>query len=172
MANIIRDGAIVQDDWIALPDDAEIPTSGRVILSLKRWQETRDALKTALRQAQGDREIGVRIPNTADVVALWDELKDRPLIAVEFPAFGDGRAFSQAAVLRERFGYKGEIRAVGDVLRDQIFYMQRCGIDAMVPRADQDLQGCVDALKDFTTPYQSAADDNIPIYKRRAVTSR
>jgi uncharacterized protein (DUF934 family) len=166
MARIIRNGSIVQDDWITLPDDAEIPTSGRVILSLKRWQETRDALKT------GDAVVGVRIPNTADVVALWSEIKDRPLIAVEFPAFGDGRAFSQAAVLRERFGYKGEIRAVGDVLRDQIFYMQRCGIDAMVPRADQDLQVCVDALKDFTTPYQSAADETIPIYKRRAVTSR
>lgn len=161
-SRIIRDRAIVEDDWTALPDDAEIPTSGRVILSLKRWQETRDALKT------GDVVVGVRIPNTVDVVSVWDQLKDRSLIAVEFPSFGDGRAFSQAAVLRERFAYKGEVRAVGDVLRDQMFYMQRCGINAMAPRADQDLQGCLESLRDFTTPYQGSADTPLNVFRRRA----
>ncbi len=162
MTKIIRDRQIVEDDWISLADDAPLPSSGRVILSLKRWEESRDALKT------GDAVVGVRIPNTADVVQLWPTLQDRPLIAVEFPAFGDGRAFSQARVLRERFGFKGEIRAVGDVMRDQIFYMQRCGINAMAPRADQDLQACLAAFRDFTTPYQGAADRQISIFQRRA----
>jgi uncharacterized protein (DUF934 family) len=163
MAKIIRDRKIVDDDWTALADDAELPSSGRVILSLKRWQESRDALKT------GDVSVGVRVPNTVDIATVWPELKDRALIAVEFPAFGDGRAFSQARVLREHLGFKGEIRAVGDVLRDQIYFMQRCGINAMVPRADQDLQVCLGALKDFTIPYQSAADESIPVFKRRRV---
>ena len=162
MAQIIRDRRIVEDDWTALADDAPLPSSGRVIFSLKRWQEVRDALKTS------DVVAGVRIPNTADVGALWSEIKDRPLIAVEFPAFGDGRAFSQARVLRERFGYKGEIRAVGDVLRDQIHFMFRCGINAVAPRADQDLQVCLAALKDFSTPYQGAADEPVSIFQRRA----
>ena len=158
---IIRDRKIVDDDWTSIADDAALPSSGRVIFSLKRWQEVRDTLNT------GDVVAGVRIPNTADVVALWAELEDRPLIAVEVPIFGDGRAYSQARVLRERFGYKGEIRAVGDVLRDQIFFMQRCGINAMAPRADQDLAGCLAAFGEFTTPYQGAADQQISILQRR-----
>ena len=162
MSRIIRNREIVEDDWTSLPDDAEIPTSGRVILSFKRWQETRDALKT------GDVVVGLRIPNTADVIALWDQLKDRPLIAVDFPSFGDGRAFSQARVLRERLGFKGEIRAVGDVLRDQLFYMHRVGIDAMVPRADQDLAACLAAFKDFTIPYQGSVDAPVSVFQRRA----
>src|ERR1043166_4019291 len=103
MSKILRNRAIADDDWTALADDAPLPSSGRLILSLKRWQEVRDALKT------GDTVVGVRLPNTADVVALWDEVKDRPLIALEFPAFGDGRAFSPARGLRERPGVKGEL---------------------------------------------------------------
>lgn len=158
---VIRNQKIVEDDWTTIADDAEIPTSGRVILSLKRWQEVRDALKT------GDVVAGVRIPNTVDLATLWDQLKDRPLIAIEFPAFGDGRAFSQARLLRERYGYKGEIRAVGDVVRDQIFFMHRTGIDTIVPRADQDLQDCLKAFRDFTVPYQGSADLPVSVFQRR-----
>ena len=165
MSKVIRNQQIVDDDWIAIADDAEIPTSGRVIFSLKRWQEVRDALKT------GEVVAGVRIPNTVDVMALWDQLKDRPLIAIEFPSFGDGRAFSQARVLRERLLFKGEIRAVGDVLRDQIFLMHRTGIDTMVPRADQDLQDCLKGFRDFTVPYQGAADQQVSVFQRRRAAS-
>ncbi|HZP12009.1 MAG TPA: DUF934 domain-containing protein [Nevskiaceae bacterium] len=163
MSKIIRHQRIVDDDWIAIADDAEIPTSGRAIFSWKRWQEVRDALKT------GDVVAGVRIPNTLDLATAWDQLKDRPLIAIEFPAFGDGRAFSQARLLRERYGFKGEIRAVGDVVRDQIFFMHRTGIDTMVPRADQDLAVCLTAFRDFTVPYQGSADQPISVFQRRRV---
>lgn len=161
MAKIIRDCKIVDDDWQTLPEDAPLPGSGRVIVSFKRWQEIRDAAKT------NDAVFGVRIPNNVDVVELWSQLRERPLVAVEFPSFGDGRAFSQARLLHERFGYKGEIRAVGDVLRDEIFYMHRCGINAMVPRADQDLQGLLAAFGDFKVPYQAAADNVVPVVRRR-----
>jgi uncharacterized protein (DUF934 family) len=161
VSKVIRNQQIVEDGWTAIADDAEMPTSGRLIFSFKRWQEVRDALKT------GDVVAGVRIPNTADVVALWSELKDRPLIAIEFPAFGDGRAFSQARVLRERLGFRGEIRAVGDVLRDQIFFMHRVGIDTIVPRADQDLQACLTAFRDFTVPYQGSVDQPMSVFQRR-----
>jgi len=162
MSKIIRNRQIADDDWTALPDDAEIPTSGRVILPLKRLQEVRDALKTT------DVVAGVRLPNTADVLVLWAELKDRPLIALEFPAFGDGRAYSQARVLRERLGFKGELRAVGDVMRDQLFFMHRVGFDVMVPRADQDLAVCLTAFKDFTIPYQGSVDLPVSVFQRRA----
>jgi uncharacterized protein (DUF934 family) len=161
MTRLIRNQAIIDDDWQSPGDDAPLPSSGRVILSLKRWREARDELKT------GDVVVGVKIPNTEDVDTLWPELADRPLIAVEFPAHGDGRAFSQASVLRTRYNYRGEIRAVGDVMRDQIYFMHRCGINAMVPRADQDLAVCLTAFRDFTEPYQGAADGLPPVYVRR-----
>jgi uncharacterized protein (DUF934 family) len=166
VSKIIRNRQIVEDDWAAIADDVEIPTSGRVIFSLKRWREVRDALKT------GDVVAGVRISNNVDVVTLWDELKDRPLIAVEFPAFGDGRAYSQARVLRERLGFKGELRAVGDVMRDQLFFMHRVGIDTMVPRADQDLQLCLTAFRDFTVPYQGSVDQPVSVFQRRRAASQ
>jgi uncharacterized protein (DUF934 family) len=123
-----------------------------VIVSLARFRKERDTL------AAGPLEVGVRLPNTEDIAALWPELADRPLIALEWPKWGDGRAFSQARVLRERCGYKGEIRAVGDVLRDQIQYMQRCGVNAFEPRADQEPDVCLAALSDFDLAYQNAAD--------------
>lgn len=162
MGKIIRDLKIVEDDWTELTDDAPMPTSGRVIVSLERWKTERDAHKT------GDAAVGVRIPNTASVTDLWPLLSDRPLIAVEFPAFGDGRAYSQARVLRERCGYKGEIRAVGDVLRDQMYEKHRCGINAMAPRADQDFEACLKAVRDFAEPYQGAADSPLTVFRRRS----
>lgn len=166
MTKIIRNQQIVDDDWTTLADDAPMPTSGpknvQVILSLERWKAERDAHKTS------DTAVGVRIANTVNVTEVWPLLADRPLIAVEFPAFGDGRAYSQARVLRERYGYQGEIRAVGDVLRDQMYEKHRCGINAMVPRSDQDLDACLAAIRDFTEPYQGAADSSMTVFKRRA----
>jgi uncharacterized protein (DUF934 family) len=82
--------------------------------------------------------------------------------------FRDGRPFSSARELRQNLGYNGEIRAVGDVLRDQIFYMSRCGFDAFVPRADQDLQECLRAFDDFHDAYQSSVMQPIPLFRRRA----
>jgi|SRR5579885_3506536 len=150
---LIRKGAIVENVWTDLADDAPPPAAGRVVVSLARWKAEGATLKA------GAAEIGVRLPNTADVLALWPEIQDRPLLALEFPKFGDGRAFSLARLLRERLGFKGEIRAVGDgVQRDLLFYMQRVGIDAFLVRADQDPQDCLKALNDFSLAYQHGAD--------------
>jgi uncharacterized protein (DUF934 family) len=150
--HFIRDGHVVDNDWLTLADDTSLPAAGRVIVSLARWRKEREALLASTW------EVGVRIPNTDDVAALWQELEGRPLIAVEFPKWGDGRAFSQARVLRERFGFKGELRATGDVARDQLQFMQRCGINAYELRADQDPALCVKSLHDFDVAYQHAAD--------------
>ena len=148
----IRDGQIVGNDWLTLADDTSLPAAGRVIVSLARWRKEREALLASTW------EVGVRIPNTDDVAALWPELENRPLIAVDFPKWGDGRAFSQARVLRERFAFKGEIRATGDVARDQLQFMQRCGINAFELRADQDPALCLKSLNDFDIAYQHATD--------------
>jgi uncharacterized protein (DUF934 family) len=162
-----RDGraAIEADAWTALADEAVLPEQGKFILSLARWRKEQPALESARAR------IGVRIPNTEDVLALWPELSGQPLLALEWPASGDGRAFTQARLLRERCGYRGEIRAVGDVLRDQLQYMQRCGVDVFVPRADQDVDDCLRAFADFDLAYQATGDGLAQVWARRREAS-
>ncbi|MCI0749299.1 MAG: DUF934 domain-containing protein [Nevskiales bacterium] len=169
MTQIIRDQRIVTDDWCRLDDAAPLPAAGRVIVSLARWRAETPVLK-----ARGD--VGVAIPSELDVAELQDDLPHLPLIALYFvfiqprPEGGrtfDGRAYSQARVLRERHGFRGEIRATGDVFRDSMFYMHRCGINAFEVKPGQDLDDALNAFKDFTLHYQGAADDPIPLFHRR-----
>lgn len=163
MPQIIRNCKIVEDDWLILDDAAPIPASGKIILNWQRWQTERPAL-----QARGD--IGVTIPSNLDVSELKDDLPRLSLIAVSFvfiqpkPEGGrtyDGRAYSQARLLRERLGFKGEIRATGDVFRDSMYYMQRCGVNAFALKPEQDLGDALNAFKDFSTAYQAAADGKL-----------
>ena len=166
---IIRDRAIVEDDWIRVDDTAPLPASGRVIVSWTRWQAERDALK-----ARGN--VGVAIPPTLEAAELAADLPALALVAVQFafiqpkPEGGrtfDGRGYSQARTLRERFGFKGEIRAIGDVFRDAMYYMQRCGVNAFEVKAGADLDDALRAFGDFSFGYQGAADDPTPIFRRR-----
>lgn len=158
MSALIRNQQIVPDDFVTLVDDAALPSSGKVIVSFARWQKEEPELRASTLT------IGVRIPNTADLASVWPSLKERPLIALEFPAFGDGRAYSQARLLHDRYGFKGEIRATGAaVVRDQIHNMHRSGITAFVLREDQDPKVCLTAFKDFTQAYQPAADTLKPV---------
>jgi uncharacterized protein (DUF934 family) len=158
MSSLIRDRQIVEDDYTLLDDDAPLPPSGYVIVSLARWQRDAASLRaTAL-------NVGVRIPNTLDVTTVWTELAERPLLNLEFPAFGDGRAYSQARLLRDRYAYAGEIRASGAaVVRDQIHGMHRCGINSFELRADQDAHQCLTAFDDFRAAYQPAADQRLTV---------
>jgi uncharacterized protein (DUF934 family) len=170
MAQIIRDRKIVEDDWVKLDDTVPVPDTGKVILSWLRWQAERAALP-----ARGN--LGVAIPSNLDVAELRDDLPRLALIAVSFvfiqpkPEGGrtfDGRAYSQARLLRERFEFRGEIRATGDVQRDTMYYMQRCGINAFELKAGQDLNDALNAFKDFSFGYQGAADDPTPVFRRRS----
>ncbi len=167
---IIRDRAIVEDDWIRVADGAALPLSGAIIVSLARWQAEKPALKTRGR-------IGISIPSTLDVAELKDDLGMLALVAVPFsfiqpkPEGGrtfDGRAYSQARLLRERYGFKGEIRATGDVFRDAMYYMQRCGVTSFEMKAGADLVDALNAFKDFSFGYQGAADDPTPVFRRRS----
>ena len=158
---IVRDGRILDNDAVTLADDAALPATGRVIVSLARWRKERETLSGS------GCEVGVLVPNTEDVTALWPELQDRPLVAVHFPIWGDGRAFSQARVLRERFGFAGELRATGDVARDQMQFMQRCGINSFELRADQEAALCLKSLHDFDVAYQRCADQLANVWAAR-----
>ena len=161
-ATILRAGSLAQDDWTVLEDGrTEIEPGGKVIVTLARWQADREALLAR------HGAVGVLVPNTADIEAVHPEIADRPLIALQFPTFTDGRALSQAVVLRKRLGFRGELRALGDVIRDLVFWLGRCGFDSIVPRKDQKLEDCRAALAEFTVAYQAAADHHTPIWIRR-----
>ena len=118
-----REG-IAEDAWTLLADDVEAPLSGAVIVSLKRWLAEREALRA--RAAP----VGVALEAGADAQAHLGELADRPLVALAFDKFADGRSFSYARLLRDRYNFVGELRAIGDVLIDEIPMMLRCGFDS------------------------------------------
>ena len=115
---------VVADGWRHLEDAEPLPNMGAITISWARWLAERDAITRA------PAELGVRIPNTVTTAAIGADANRFGLIAVTFPSFSDGRAFSQARVLRSQYAFAGEIRATGNVLRDQLQLMERCGIDA------------------------------------------
>jgi len=119
-----RDGGFVEDVWTSLADGDPVPHRGAIVVSAARWAAEREALT-----ARAD-PVGVSIAAGKDAVAQLQEAAARPLVALNFAKFADGRAFSYAELLRERFGFKGELRAGGDVLIDEIPLMRRCGFDS------------------------------------------
>jgi uncharacterized protein (DUF934 family) len=154
MATLIKNKRIAIDSWLQLKAEFAIPASGDVIVPLAVWTAQREQLvKRAGRH-------GVLLENTDDPRVLTADFDRLGLIAVRFPKFVDGRGYSIARLLR-RLGWKGELRAVGDVLRDQLFYMTRCGFDAFALRDDQDPQVALTAFGDFSAPYQPAIDDGV-----------
>ncbi len=162
---IIKNKAIVQDDWSVLrltdadtPQSVDVP-SGRVIVPLGVWQAQRDTLKNRA-------DIGVWLASSDRPEALQEEVEKFSVIAVDFPKFADGRGYTIAYLLRERLGYKGELRAIGDVLRDQMYYMQRVGFDAFAPRADKDIHAALRGLSDFSESYQASVDQPQPLFRR------
>ena len=157
---IIKDGKIINDDTRHLADD-EPPTGGRFTVSFARWQTERENL----RQAEGT--VGVRLKGGDELASIALDLPRLEPVVVEFPTLADGRAFSLARLLRERFGYAGEIRAHGDFIRDQVYFLARVGINAFEPVEGTDLEKLLPALDDFSVNYQAAADDNKPVYQMR-----
>ena len=158
---IIKDRAIVEDDWQHVEDGAELP-DGKVIVPLDRWKEDREALIGRTNQG-----LGVRLNSDQHADEIADDLEHFAVIALDFPIFRDGRAYTTARLLRERYDYQGELRAVGEVLRDQIFFMHRCGFNAFEVREDRSVEDALKAFDDFTVLYQPAADEEQPLWRRR-----
>ncbi len=164
---IIKDKTVMEDDWQVLRlaegetvESVAVP-AGKVIVPLKVWQAQRATL-------QSRTELGVWLASDERAEELQSELDKFALIAVDFPKFADGRGYSIAYHLRVRYGYQGELRAIGDVLRDQIFYMQRVGFNSFAPRADKDIHAALKGLSDFTHTYQASADEAQPLFRRIA----
>jgi uncharacterized protein (DUF934 family) len=163
---IIRDRRIVEDDWIVIPGGTdELPAGGKLIVPLKRWLAQRDTLTIRTQDAA---PLAVWLDSDEDPAALADDMHRLALIAVNFPRFADGRGYSAAVLLRQRYGFKGELRAIGDVLRDQLFYLQRVGFNAFAVRAGRDIEDALSALDDFSETYQASSDQPVPLFRRRA----
>ena len=197
MSNLIKDNAIIADEWTrvvppSLGEEAvrkqagkvvlfkltgeetfsaeqiaatQIPATGKVLVPFAVWRANKDAL--ASRVSQG--EIGLLIATHEDIEEVMAEIKDiNPfvLVAVYVERFADGRIFSIGNLLRTRYGFKNELRAVGDVLRDQLFFLKRSGFNSYLIRADRNAQEALQSLKDFSEPYQGAVDNTQPAWRR------
>jgi uncharacterized protein (DUF934 family) len=171
MTSIIKNRSVVRDDWtvVRAAEDGTLPApdalpAGRVLVPFALWKQAREAL-VASRSRDA---LGVWLApddEPADLAADFDKIS---LIGVDFPVFRDGRGYSTARLLRERYGWTGELRAIGDVLRDQLNFMFRCGFDAYAVRADKDIHDALRAFEEFSVKYQGAFDTPQPLFRRRA----
>lgn len=160
MPNIILNGQIVDDSWQLVALEGELPTSGKVLLPYPLWLS--GTVDTGAFEA-----VGVWLPNDTVLDEQAKDLSVLPVVAVDFPVFSDGRGYTLARQLRERFGFTAELRAVGDVLQDQLFLMQRCGFNSFAVRADRSIEEALDAMKPFSLSYQAALDQPQPLFAQR-----
>ena len=168
MAQLIKHGVATTDSWQILdlaagesPETVALP-DGDIIFPLAVWQARKDEIVSRP-------TIGLLLQPADRVEDVAGELASFNLIAVNFPKFVDGRGYSTAALLRQRYGYTGELRAVGDVLHDQLFFMRRVGFDSYALKDGKSLDYAIAAgFKPFTEAYQGATDQAQPHFRRRA----
>jgi uncharacterized protein (DUF934 family) len=158
---LVRGGRIVADQYVRVLDDAPIPDVVPVIVPAARFLA--DADEILRREAP----TGVLWPNNRRIAELAPHLDRIALVALEFPSFKDGRAYSQARVLREQFGFHGELRATGNVLRDQFLFLLRAGFDAFEMVKDGDAAVFAEAVSHYSVFYQPAGDRRIPALRAR-----
>jgi len=161
---LLKDGRVVEDPFVVL-DDADTPPPNdperAVLVSLARWQGERDSLLARTGA------LGVRLSPDDDPEALADDVGRLSLIAVAFPKFNDGRGYSTARIVRERLGFAGELRAVGDILRDQLLFLDRCGFDAFEIDREDAVEAWQKALAEYSVFYQPTADDRPVAFHER-----
>jgi len=149
---ILKHGALQPNDWLTVADDAALPEGKPAVVTLDRWLKERDTL------IGRNAPIGVKLKSDQSPMAVADDLERLAMIVLEFPKFTDGRGYSHARTLRQRLGYQGELRAVGNVLRDQYLFMDRCGIDSIEVADEANVAGYLESLGEFSIWYQPAAD--------------
>ncbi|HMV60063.1 MAG TPA: DUF934 domain-containing protein [Agitococcus sp.] len=160
MPNIIKDGAIVADTYQLITEAGALPAQD-IVVSLDVWQQQREAIL-----AHPYKKAVLLKPDQHPEV-LVEDVKQLDMIALDFPAFADGRGYSYATLLRQRFGFTGELRATGDVFKDNLFYLKRCGFNSFAVRADKDIHVALQGLNNFSESYQASVDESRPLYRRR-----
>lgn len=154
MPKLIKDGAIVTNDWLPVDPEGTKP-GAKQILSLEQWMTLDSKINSAVQLEPGQ-----------PPEPLLDHLGELALVAVNFPVLTDGRGFSYARELREQ-GFKGELRVVGDFIRDQMHYLSRCGFNAFQLADDSKLEEALCELDAFSEHYQAAIDQPAPLFRRR-----
>jgi uncharacterized protein (DUF934 family) len=178
MAHLIKNRQILHDSWLLLDRDIErllrpgengllpdFPDQANLIVPTALWRIRREDL---LDRTGG---TGVWLDSHEEPGSIAEDLPLLAVVAVNFPQFTDGRGHSTARLLRERYGYRAELRAIGDVLRDQLYYLSRCGFDAFALRADQDPHEALSAFDDFSDNYPATVD-RLPLFRRRLDNAR
>jgi uncharacterized protein (DUF934 family) len=158
---LVKQGRITTDLFVHVADGAELPGDGDILISAERFLADPDGL---LRRSG---KTGVIWPNNRAVDDLVPHLGRLAAVALVFPTFRDGRAYSQARLLRERHGYDGELRATGQVLRDQFVFMSRAGFDAFEVKKDADADAFAETMKRYSVFYQPTGDGRVTALNRR-----
>jgi uncharacterized protein (DUF934 family) len=163
---LIKGGRIVEDGFVRVADDAPVPDGVPVIVPAARF------LAEAETFARREASTGVIWPNDRRVTELAPHLDRLALVALAFPIFRDGRAFSQARLIRERYGFRGELRATGQVLRDQFLFMLRAGFDAFEVTKDADAAAFAEAARRYSVFYQPTGDGRATALRARLARAR
>ena len=158
---LVKDGKIAADLFVHVPDGAELPGDGAILVPAARFLEDPEAI---LKRAG---KLGVIWPNNRDIDDLVPYLDRLAAIALVFPSFRDGRAYSQARLLRERYAFEGELRATGQVLRDQFVFMSRAGFDAFEVKKAADADAFAETVKRYSVFYQPTGDGRVTALNRR-----
>ena len=158
---LVKQGRITTDPFVHVVDGAELPGDGAILVPAARFLEDPEAV---LKRAG---KVGVIWPNNRDLDDLVPYLDRVAAVALVFPSFRDGRAYSQARLLRERHGYDGELRATGQVLRDQFVFMSRAGFDAFEVKKDADADAFAETVKRYSVFYQPTGDGRLTALHRR-----
>ncbi len=159
---LLKDGVEVSDDqWVRVEDDADLPEDCHALISMSRWLAERDTLLTR------NKPIGVALESSDNPDAIMDDLDRFGLVEVDFPLFKDGRGFSYGRLIRDRGGYTGELRARGAMLVDQLFYLARCGYDAVDGDARITEAAWAEANSRFSEVYQSTGDGRKSVLQKR-----
>ena len=161
MPKIIKDKQIQEDSWQLVSKDAtENLPAGDIIVPVEFWTENKDSLTNR------DGGVAVWIDAGEEAESITNDLGSVGFVAINFPAFTDGRGYSYARLLRERYGYEGEIRAIGDVLQDQLQAMTRCGFNSFALKDGKDIETALAGIQTINEPYQ-AGTDLPPLFRRR-----
>jgi len=162
MPKLIINDSVVDDSWVRIEADTEVSElpKGNLLLPLQIWNEVGAQLAT------DGQSVGLWLASDQLPEDIQGDVKSIPVIAVDFPAFTDGRGFSIGRLLRERYGFANELRAIGAPIRDQLSYLKRCGFDAFQLADHYDAEAALESLRDFSEFYQTAFDQSEPKFRR------
>ncbi|MBN4053732.1 DUF934 domain-containing protein [Haliea sp. AH-315-K21] len=166
MPKLIKDGALIENNWRLIDKETGIDSLGSIdnkqlIVPVKLWLENKELL------SQYKDTIGIWFDSDENPALLDDDANNFPIIALNFPSFRDGRSYSHAAILRQQQNFKGDMRAIGDVRRDQVSYMLSCGFSSFLIPDDMDATVLLTGFHDFSENYQSTVTKPTPLFRRR-----